>query len=113
MSSAEPQEAPSEALNALELQLRQHDAVMEPNVGELLKEYMKAGGKPMTAIEDLSDGFLGACCCARPWLLRMCVVMCAEKVLAAAAGGAKGSSAGHPATRWRGASLPAWGDESA
>lgn len=46
-------------LNELEAKLRAPDTVMENNVGDLLREYLKAGGKPLQAIGDLSDNFIG------------------------------------------------------
>ena len=49
------------ALLTQEAQLTAPDSVMEPNVLDVLKEYLKAGGKVQTAVQDLSDGYMGGC----------------------------------------------------
>lgn len=49
----------SVALLTQEAQLTAPDSVMEVNVLDVLKEYMKAGGKVQTAVQDLSDGYMG------------------------------------------------------
>ena len=54
--------ADSNALNALELKLQQQDAIMEPDVLSLLRKYVSpaTGGNPSTAIEMLSENYVGA-----------------------------------------------------
>lgn len=47
-------------LSELEAQLRAPDSVMEPKVLDLLRLYFNAGGKIQTAIEDLSESYVGA-----------------------------------------------------
>ncbi len=46
-------------LNQLEQVLAAPDAIMEPNILEILKRYMKDGGNPATAVEMLCDGYAG------------------------------------------------------
>ena len=54
------QDQQAQQLNRLELLLNQPDAVMEPGVSELLRQYVrKGGGKPIAAVEALSDSFKG------------------------------------------------------
>lgn len=48
------------SLLELEKQLSAKDGVMEPNVGEVLRAYVAAGGNPKTAVDLLSDNFRGA-----------------------------------------------------
>eukprot|EP00879_Flechtneria_rotunda_P021413 GHRR01022570.1.p1 GENE.GHRR01022570.1~~GHRR01022570.1.p1 ORF type:complete len:302 (+),score=121.38 GHRR01022570.1:122-1027(+) len=55
-------------LSELEARMRAPDSIMEPGVLQLLKEYLRAGGKPQAAIEDLSENFSG--------YAQMCNVMC-------------------------------------
>ena len=56
-----------EKLNSSELLLRAPDAVMEPHVLAVLKRYVKEdGGKPITAVEGLSDSFAGDAANALP-----------------------------------------------
>lgn len=47
-------------LNQLEQVLAAPDAIMEPNILEILKRYMKDGGNPATAVEMLCDGYAGS-----------------------------------------------------
>eukprot|EP00775_Hariotina_reticulata_P012244 gene12244-12381_t len=47
----------SNLLSELEAQLRAPDSIMEPGVLDLLKDYLRAGGKPSAAIEDLSENY--------------------------------------------------------
>lgn len=49
----------SNLLSELEAQLRAPDSIMEPGVLDLLKDYLRAGGKPSAAIEDLSENYEG------------------------------------------------------
>eukprot|EP00882_Tetradesmus_deserticola_P022149 GHRQ01024038.1.p1 GENE.GHRQ01024038.1~~GHRQ01024038.1.p1 ORF type:complete len:127 (+),score=32.03 GHRQ01024038.1:531-911(+) len=49
-------------LAELEAQLRAPDSILEPNVLDLLKDYLRAGGKPQAAIEDLSENYCGVYC---------------------------------------------------
>jgi hypothetical protein len=51
-------------LAELEAQLRTPDSLMEQGVVDVLKEYLRAGGKPQAAIEDLSENFCGVYCCS-------------------------------------------------
>ncbi|KAF8064640.1 FPS1 [Scenedesmus sp. PABB004] len=60
--------ANDEALAELEAQLRAPDSVLEVGVLDLLKEYLRAGGKPQSAIEDLSENYQG--------YAQMCDIMC-------------------------------------
>jgi hypothetical protein len=46
-------------LAELEAQLRAPDSILEPGVLDLLKEYLRAGGKPQAVIEDLSENYCG------------------------------------------------------
>uniref|UniRef100_A0A383VL51 Uncharacterized protein n=1 Tax=Tetradesmus obliquus TaxID=3088 RepID=A0A383VL51_TETOB len=55
-------------LAELEAQLRAPDSILEPGVLDLLKDYLRAGGKPQAAIEDLSENYCG--------YAQMCNVMC-------------------------------------
>ncbi|KAF6256017.1 TH1 protein-domain-containing protein [Scenedesmus sp. NREL 46B-D3] len=55
-------------LAELEAQLRAPDSILEPEVLDLLKDYLRAGGKPQAAIEDLSENYCG--------YAQMCNVMC-------------------------------------
>ncbi len=49
-----------EKLNSSEVLLRAPDAVLEPNILAVLRRYVSQdGGKPVTAIEELSDNFVG------------------------------------------------------
>jgi len=58
---AGPSSEPPDNVSLLthEAQLTAPDSVMEVNVLEVLKEYLKAGGKVQTAVQDLSDGYMG------------------------------------------------------
>lgn len=47
-------------LNRMEQELRRKDAIMEPGVTDKLRQYVKAGGQPMTLIEMLSENYKGA-----------------------------------------------------
>lgn len=47
-------------LNRVEADLRRKDAIMEPGVMDKLRQYVKAGGQPSTAIEMLSENYKGA-----------------------------------------------------
>jgi hypothetical protein len=49
-------------LAELEAQLRAPDSILEPGVLDLLKDYLRAGGKPQAAIEDLSENYCGVYC---------------------------------------------------
>ena len=55
-------------LNQLEQVLGAADAIMEPNILDTLKRYMKDGGNPATAVEMLSDGYAGAPVCSNKTL---------------------------------------------
>lgn len=46
-------------LAELEAQIRAPDSILEPSVLDLLKDYLRAGGKPQSAIEDLSEAYTG------------------------------------------------------
>lgn len=46
-------------LSELESKLRAPDSILEPGVLDLLKDYLRAGGKPQAAIEDLSENYSG------------------------------------------------------
>lgn len=47
-------------LNQLEQFLRQPDAIMEPNILDVLRRYVSDGGNPATVVEMLSDNYVGA-----------------------------------------------------
>lgn len=65
MSAAQPSDAAAGldtsggVLAEIEAQLRAPDSILEPGVLDLLKEYLRAGGKPQSAIEDLSENYAG------------------------------------------------------
>ena len=64
MTGAEPclphQDEKALKLVKSELFLRAPDAVLEPDVLSVLRKYVREdGGKPKTAVEDLSDNFSG------------------------------------------------------
>lgn len=40
--------------------LRGKDAIMEPNVMQVVGKYVQAGGKPQQVIEDLSENYEGS-----------------------------------------------------
>lgn len=61
-STAAASNMDSVSLLTQEAQLTAPDSVLEPNVLDVLKEYLKAGGKVQTAVQDLSDGYMGECC---------------------------------------------------
>ena len=46
-------------LNQLEQFLRQPDAIMEPNILDVLRRYVSDGGNPATVVEMLSDNYVG------------------------------------------------------
>lgn len=46
-------------LAEIEAKLRAPDSILEPGVLDLLKEYLRAGGRPQSAIEDLSENYAG------------------------------------------------------
>ncbi|KAG2489646.1 hypothetical protein HYH03_011925 [Edaphochlamys debaryana] len=51
--------AAGEELSRLEELLRRPDFVLEPNVKDSVRQYIKAGGKPEVILESLSEGYVG------------------------------------------------------
>ena len=66
-------------LNQLEQFLQQPDAIMEPNILDVLRRYVSAGGEATVVVEMLSDNYVGkrsshlGKCCGR---LRNSYVSC-------------------------------------
>lgn len=46
-------------LPLLEHLMRQPDAIMEPNITDVTRRYVMAGGQPSTLVEMLSDSYEG------------------------------------------------------
>lgn len=55
-----PPGAPPSDLNALELYLRQPDAILEPGILDVLRRYVADGGKPSSVVELLTEYYTGA-----------------------------------------------------
>jgi hypothetical protein len=49
----------AQIIEECEALFRENDAIMNPDVSQLLRRYLKAGGKPQTVVEQLGDSYRG------------------------------------------------------
>lgn len=71
-----PQQDDKQELPLLEHLMRQPDAIMEPNVTDVMRRYITAGGQPATAVELLSDSYEGASPCTAISYLLLTIRVC-------------------------------------